>query len=259
VNEGTLEKATSKPAPYVGYSRLLVEVHVAVRKSIPRGRTVLVVSRGDEQFVRLEGRRGWHFPRHEDGRWGGFHPEDSQAAIEHLEALRSKGAQYLVFPETALWWLDFYGDFAEHLDGRYRVLEQAESCVIYDIRVGRAAGEADGEAAAGEGQRSPAAEVIDRLLPAGTTLATLSEGEADLGLDGDRVVEFPPGPDDASAIEGLRELRARGVEYLVVPRAAFDWLDDHVDFAQHLLERHRFVTRQQYLCEIYELVDGSSE
>ena len=148
MNEATLEKATSKPAPYVGYSRLLVEVHVAVRKSVPRGRTVLVVTRGDEQLVRLEGRRGWHFPRHEDGRWGGFHPSDSQAAIDDLEKLRSKGAQYLVFPETALWWLDFYGDFAEHLDSRYEVLERGESCVIYDIRTARPRGEGDGTAEA---------------------------------------------------------------------------------------------------------------
>jgi hypothetical protein len=260
VNEATLEKATSKPAPYVGYSRLLVEVHVAVRKSIPRGRTVLVVSRGDEQFVRLEGRRGWHFPRHEDGRWGGFHPADSQAAIDHLEELRSKGAQYLVFPETALWWLDFYGEFAKHLDGRYRVLEKSENCVIYDITVGRVQGEDDGEPPTAGGSRSPAAEVIDRLLPAGATLAVLSEHGGDLAaLEGQAVIAFRPGPDDRSAIDGLRELRTRGAEYLVVPRAAFDWLDDHVDFAQHLRERHRFVTRQQYLCEIYELVDASRE
>jgi hypothetical protein len=216
---------------------------------------VLVVSRGDEQLVRLEGRRGWHFPRHEDGRWGGFHPSDSQAAIDDLEKLRSKGAQYLVFPETALWWLDFYGDFAEHLDSRYEVLERGESCVIYDIRTARPRGEGDGTA---EEHRSPSAEVIDRLLPAGATLAVLSEGRAGLGLDGDRVIEFAPGPDDESAIESLRQLIASGVEYLVVSRTAFDWLDDHADFAQHLRERHRFVTRQQYLCEIYELVDDSA-
>jgi hypothetical protein len=219
---------------------------------------VLVVSRGDEQFVRLEGRRGWHFPRHPDGRWGGFHPADSQAAIDHLEELRSKGAQYLVFPETALWWLDFYGDFAEHLVNRYRVLEKSENCVIYDITVGRLGGEDDGEATSAGQERSQAAEVIDRLLPAGATLAVLAEAEdGPAALGGEAGIEFRPGPDDASAIDDLRELRARGAEYLVVPRIAFDWLDDHADFARHLRERHRFVTRQQYLCEIYELVDDS--
>ena len=140
MNDATLEKETSKPAPFVGYSRLLVEVHVAVRTTVPRGRTVLVVSRGDEQFVRLEGRRGWHFPRHEDGRWAGFHPAGSQEAVEHLESLRLQGAQYLVFPQTAFWWLDYYGGLADHLEARYKLIATSESCRIYDIRAGRTAG-----------------------------------------------------------------------------------------------------------------------
>ena len=62
----------------------------------------------------------------------------------------SQGAQYLVFPETAFWWLDYYGDLKEHLEGRYRLLSASESCQIYDIRASRAPGTQEGGAAPGE-------------------------------------------------------------------------------------------------------------
>ena len=254
VNDATLEKkATSKPAPFVGYSRLLVEVHVAVRTTVPRGRTVLVVSRGDEQFVRLEGRRGWHFPRHEDGRWGGFHPASSQDAISHLESLRSQGAQYLVFPETAFWWLDYYGEFKDHLEDRYRLLSTSDTCQIYDIRASRAARDvgASGEA----DQLSPAAaDVIKRLLPRDARIVIVTEGGNGLGgLDLERTVRYRPGPDDDSAVEAIGELAARGASFLVIPRSAFGWLAQRPGLRRHLNEHHVLVTRQQHLCEIYDL------
>ena len=114
------------------------------------------------------GHRGWHFPRHEDGRFAGYHPENSQAAIAHLEELRSKGAEYLVFPGTALWWLDYYGDFREHLEGRYRVLGESESCLIYDVSSPEVDLPSEGAAGAGETKRSsatPVDGVVDWLLP----------------------------------------------------------------------------------------------
>ena len=229
---------------------------MAVRTTVPRGRTVLVVSRGDEQFVRLEGRRGWHFPRHEDGRWGGFHPASSQDAIAHLESLRSRGAQYLVFPETAFWWLDYYGDLKEHLEGRYRLLSASESCQIYDIRANRAAGTQEGSASPGEqGHPSSAvSEVIRRLLPRDATIAIVTEGGNGLGgFDPERTVQYQPGPDDTSAVEGLGELAARGAAFLVIPRSAFGWLAQRPLLQRNLREQHIFVMRQQHLCEIYEL------
>jgi hypothetical protein len=235
VNDATLEKETSKPAPFVGYSRLLVEVHVAVRTTVPRGRTVLVVSRGDEQFVRLEGRRGWHFPRHEDGRWAGFHPADAQEAVEHLESLRLQGAQYLVFPETAFWWLDYYGGLKEHLETRYKLLASSETCHIYDIRAGRAAsaGAAQGEA---PGVSPRIGEIVQRLLPpdAETEILTL----------------------DASASDDLAQMVELGIRFLVVPRSASGWVMPRPQLERQLREHHRLVMLQEHLCEIYELSHG---
>jgi hypothetical protein len=213
---------------------------------------VLVVSRGDEQFVRLEGRRGWHFPRHEDGRWGGFHPADSGEAIAHLESLRSKGAQYLVFPQTAFWWIDYYEEFGQHLEGRYRLIASSESCRIYDIRVNRAA-RGDG---LGHHSVDPtaASEVVLRLLPHDATIGVVTEeGKEPAGFDPERTVPFRPGADDDSAVEGLAQLARSGVEFLVIPSSEYGWLQQHSLFARNLRERHTFVMRQQHLCEIYEL------
>jgi hypothetical protein len=257
VNDATLEKAIKKPAPFVGYSRLLVEVHVAVRTTVPRGRTVLVISRGDEQFVRLEGRRGWHFPRHDDGRWAGFHPADSQEAIEHLEALRSQGAHYLVFPQTAFWWLDYYADLNKHLEDRYRLVAASESCRIYDIRTSRAGG-ADARTMSDAGQPSPrVADVVRRLLPADATIAVLTEdGNWAAILDPERTVTYHPGP-DAPASESLDRLVATGARYLVIPRSASGWLEERPQLEGQLREQHGLVMRQKHLCEIYELSAAS--
>jgi hypothetical protein len=104
-----------------------------VQRTVPSGATVLIVSKGDDDLLRLDGRRGWHFPQTEDGTYAGHHPADGGAAIEHLEALRAKGAAFLVFPSPSLWWLDYYQAFCRHLDGRYRRVWQDGTCVIYHL------------------------------------------------------------------------------------------------------------------------------
>jgi hypothetical protein len=104
-----------------------------VQQFLPEGSTVLVASRGDEALVSIEGRHGWHFPRDEHGVWPGYYPADGAEAIEHLEDLRARGAQYLVLPETAFWWLDHYGELAQFLDRRCDRVLSDESCVIYAL------------------------------------------------------------------------------------------------------------------------------
>ena len=91
-----------------------------VGETLPAGATVLVVSRGDDELVSLEGRVGWHFPQAEDGRYAGYHPEDGETAIRHLEELRARGATHLVIPATSAWWLEHYEDFRRHLDATLR-------------------------------------------------------------------------------------------------------------------------------------------
>jgi len=78
------------------------------------------------------------------------------------------------------------------------------------------------------------------------------------GFDDQRAEHFPQIAGDAEAIACLESLEERDVQFLVIPHSAFGWLDLHPDFAKRLRESHRLVTRQQYACEIYELVPAAA-
>ena len=67
-------------------------------RRVPPGAVVLIASKGDEDLVRIDGYRAWHFPRDEWGSYAGHHPASSVEAIVHLRQLYAQGARYLVFP-----------------------------------------------------------------------------------------------------------------------------------------------------------------
>lgn len=120
--------------PPEGYDRVVGRVREAVERRTPEGSAVLVVSRGDEELVRFDGRRGRHFPCDEDGSFAGCYPADGPAAVAQLEALRANGADFLVFPATSMWWLDHYASFAEHLSDRYAAVCRDDDLLIFDLR-----------------------------------------------------------------------------------------------------------------------------
>ncbi len=111
------------------YSQLVERFRRAICKIVPPAATVLVISKGDSSLLDLEDRRGWHFPQRTDGVYAGYYPVDDNTAIDHLEGLRSKGAEFLAVPQHCLWWLEYYTGFARHLVGRYR-------CVVDDPNTG---------------------------------------------------------------------------------------------------------------------------
>jgi hypothetical protein len=125
---------------YLGYRQLVHQIQEAVRSAVPPGSTVVVVSKGDEELLKLGDRQGWHFPQDEEGVYAGYHPADSAEAIEHLEELRAKGAEFLLFPGTAFWWLEHYEEFEQYLEERYHCVWSDERCIIYrlfELHLGR--------------------------------------------------------------------------------------------------------------------------
>ena len=116
---------------YIRYQQLIRRIRDIVHDRLPFDARVIVVSKGDDELLKLGTGRAWHFPQSANGTYTGHHPADSAAAIAHLEEVRARGADYLLFPSTAFWWLDFYADFRHHLDSRYsRVLDEPD-CIIY--------------------------------------------------------------------------------------------------------------------------------
>ena len=102
---------------------------------LPPEATVLVVSRGDEDLLQLNGRPAWHFPQTDEGIYRGYHPASSQEAIEHLEELRVKGGDFFLIPQASLWWLEHYAEFKSHLERRHLlVASEQDACVIFDLR-----------------------------------------------------------------------------------------------------------------------------
>jgi hypothetical protein len=125
--------AASSGEPVGDYGELVRRVHATALAALPRDARVLVVSRGDEALL-APGLAASHFPQAPGGGYAGYHPADSDAAIAHLEHCRADGAEYLLLPSTAFWWLDYYGGLLQHLMGRGRVLHHDGHCVIFDLR-----------------------------------------------------------------------------------------------------------------------------
>jgi hypothetical protein len=115
------------------YSELVVAVRDAVARAIPPGATAAVISKGDDDLVRLDRHAGWHFPKPRD-RDSYHYPAASADAIGHLEELLRDGAQYLVIPATSSWWLDYYVDFRAYLNHCHRVVhDDRDVCTIYAL------------------------------------------------------------------------------------------------------------------------------
>jgi hypothetical protein len=114
------------------YQLSVLRTREVVRANLPPDATVLVVGKDADDFLKLEGRKAWHFPRDEDGNYAG-NPADGKEAIARLEAARVKGGQYLLFPQTAFWWLNEYKEFKEHLDARYSRIHKDKHCIIYQL------------------------------------------------------------------------------------------------------------------------------
>jgi hypothetical protein len=112
---------------------LVEAIQRQVAVSLPRGARVSVVSRGDDDLLRQDGRDCSHFPAAADGGYVGYHPEGSGQAIAALLAAQAKGAEYLLFPRTSFWWLDHYVELTQHLDRHCRAVVASECCVIFGL------------------------------------------------------------------------------------------------------------------------------
>jgi hypothetical protein len=254
----------------VAYRELITRIRRVVRETLPSNATVLVVSRGDDALLALEGRAGWHFPQQEDGVYAGYYPAESDEAIAHLESLRAKGADYLLIPATSLWWLDYYKGLAHHLQSRYDVIvRQDDICWIINLEGNVQSHDQRPVASAEEEQgyralQTQIHELVSVLLPADASVLVVSKGDGRLlTCCGDNAQHFPQGPDgqyagfypadSKEAIAHLETLRQQGADFLLFPSTAFWWLDYYRAFGEYLEARYQVVCRQQHVCLILAL------
>jgi hypothetical protein len=92
-----------------------------------------VVSGGDDELLAVRGRRGVHFPQNPDGTHAGYHPATSEDAVRELDRLRAAGAEFVVVPNAAFWWLDYYAGFADALRRDGDVLVEDDQCLVFRL------------------------------------------------------------------------------------------------------------------------------
>ena len=115
------------------YDALVGRIRGIVRDRLPADAAVLVVSRGDDELLRLFGRRGGHFPQTTAGVYAGHHPADAAAASSSTWATAVAGWDHLLVPATAFWWFEHYGPFAAHLRRFTAIVHDDADCVIFAL------------------------------------------------------------------------------------------------------------------------------
>jgi hypothetical protein len=238
------------------YQELIEHVRETADAMIPRNATVLVVSRGDEELLRIGPRRALHFPQDEFGRYAGYHPEDSDTAIALLEDMRARGGEYLLLPSTSFWWLDYYEGLRDHLDRNYQSVVSADECMVFELTAGGvqtpAASADTRKVSAPTSSRQlarPLDELLRALLPDDARIAVVTGSDGDLPALGHARAVQPP--DGGGLVALLAEATASGADFLVIPASAFERVHGGGESASTVGD-WRLVTRQEHLCEIYE-------
>lgn len=124
--------------------RILTSIRQVVRDAVRPGAIVAVVTEGDDELLEIGSSvTGWHYPQVSSGRPARTHPSHSAEAIEHLDELRARGAEYLLIPATSSWWLTHYRDWAAHLHAAHRlVTEDDGSLTLFEFATPDAEGAA---------------------------------------------------------------------------------------------------------------------
>jgi hypothetical protein len=246
------------------YEGLIERVRETANAMIPRNATVLVVSRGDEELLRIGPRRALHFPQDEFGRYAGYHPPDSDAAIGILESMRARGGEYLLLPSTSFWWLDYYEGLRDHLERNYPPIVSADDCIVFELAatgVQSAAADADTStvsvATSSRQLAGPLDELLRALLPADARIAMVTPDATQLPSFGEsRAVSPPIGGNGLLTV--LEEARAGGAEFLVIPAGAYDRVHGGGESVAAMGD-WRLVTHQRHLGEVYERTGGTED
>jgi GT2 family glycosyltransferase len=115
------------------YARLRERIRETAAQLPPKA-IIVVVSKGDNELLKLNGHRAWHFPQDNNGEYANIYPAEATEAIAHLETLRANGANFLLIPKPAFWWLSYYSGFRDYLDRNCRLaVKDEETCLIYDL------------------------------------------------------------------------------------------------------------------------------
>lgn len=246
----------------VEYAELVSRVQAAVLAHVPAGSSVLVVSKGDAALVELPSLEAAHFPQSQNGGYAGHHPRDGGAVIGELEEQRRRGAEYLVIPATAQWWLDYYEGLGAHLAGHGQLLADAPGvCSIFGLGPEHPPPLLLTPLGPPRASVEQLREFLVLLLPSEAPLVVLEAGEEGVAaaLAPLRAAALAlAGHDATSAIVELHERGGGGTRFVVVPRMSDRWLADHAGVDAVLEEDLRKVADQRFLGRVFA-IDGKGD
>jgi 4-amino-4-deoxy-L-arabinose transferase-like glycosyltransferase len=93
---------------------------------------IVAADNGDPTVFYYAGRKGWHLLE-DEGIYEG-EPMDSAQAIVNLDKLRARGATHLAFTFNTVWWLDYYREFAQHVDATATLVRATPEFRIYKLQ-----------------------------------------------------------------------------------------------------------------------------
>lgn len=103
-----------------------------IQSLTPENSTLIIVDEGNFDASIFPQRHPIPFLEQDGQYWGP--PENDDAAIEAIEQMQENGASFVVVAWPAFWWLDFYREWSEHLNSRYRCIIQNKRIVLFDLR-----------------------------------------------------------------------------------------------------------------------------
>jgi hypothetical protein len=230
-------------------------VRAQVRATVPEGSRVLVMTRGDEALLRLDRRQGEHFPQSPTGLYAGHYPGDGEEAVAHLEKLRASGAEYLVIPAEARWWLEHYPELRATLEEDGELLaSDAEAAEIYALtRGGAGSGESP---AALEAARiaPPVSSLLRALLPERAGVVLIGLGAEAVDIDDRPCWRLPAEPVEP-AIALAQAACGEGARFVVLlhPDSRTEALDGR--YRPAFAESMRLICRRR-LADVFEVAHG---
>jgi hypothetical protein len=112
-------------------SAALRDLGLELNRVTPTNALIVAADNGDPTVFYYAGRKGWHLLEKE-GIYEG-EPMESAQVIVNLDKLRKRGATHLVFTFNTAWWLDYYREFAQHVDATATLMRATPEFRIYKL------------------------------------------------------------------------------------------------------------------------------
>lgn len=104
-----------------------------IESVIPANKSMILVDQ-DEWMTFGQLRHRPTFPFLEKDRYYGGPPAEDKVAIQELERLRDRGADFIVFASHTFWWLDHYQGWNKYLRNNYVAVLENDRVKIFNLR-----------------------------------------------------------------------------------------------------------------------------